>query len=638
MKTKTGLANPLGLSHCCEGFINFAIHAPQAREIALVFFEKGQECLKITLDKTLHKTGSIWHIAIEENIVLSKEYLFCIDQAKFVIDPYAKFLNTSSVWGTGAPALMTKAIVRFPEAFDWENTPPPQHKLNELIIYEMHTRSFTIHAKCKNQGTFLGIIEKISHFKALGINAIELMPIHEFNECENPNPGLYNYWGYSPISFFAFMSRYSTKSENVLDEFKTLVRELHKNNISIIIDVVYNHTAEGGINGPTYHFKDLDPEYYLRDKKGHLVDFSGCGNTLNANKNPGMSLILDSLRYLAIECRVDGFRFDLASTFYRDSEQVLHHPRIIEAILDDPVLSKKILIAEAWDAHGLYQVGRFPKPFADWNGAYRDKLRSFLNHFPHAKGGFADALSGTCSLYFEKTPSHAINFITAHDGFTLRDLYSYNTKHNQNNLENNKDGSDHNLSKNYGHEGHTNDPVVEGTRKKMMRLSFALLLLSLGTPMILMGDEYGHTRLGNNNAYCQDNALNYFLWDQLDAEMVSYIRSLIELRKTIKRLQESKFYEKHEVSWHGLSLDDPQWNQDDSVLILHIHTGYLFIINNSSESKQYHLPQGQWYLLFDSNHNKKHSIHPLSSSHHMIEEHSMLILGDKPPTFFDKHD
>lgn len=625
MKIESGLASPYGISFINEK-VNFSIYAPLVKELEIHFFKNNQLKKSILFDQDLNKTGHIWHIMLEGSDVLNLEYLYFLDKKHYVLDPWAKFLNTSNIWGKGAKVFETKAIVKNEDFFDWENSKNPKHILNDLIIYEMHTRSFTKKASVKFPGTFLGIIEKIPHLKKLGINAIELMPIHEFNECELPFKELYNYWGYSPISYFALMGRYGALEGQVLNEFKTLVKELHKHDIAIIIDVVYNHTAEGGKNGPTYNLKALDPMYYIVDNNKDFIDYTGCGNTINANHFPSLDLIIESLKFLAINCRVDGFRFDLGSTFYRDAHGYVPHPKIIEILQQDPVLSQKILISEAWDAAGLYQVGKFPKPFADWNGAYRDKVRAFLKQDPHTKGAFADALSGTCSLYFEKSPSYSINFITAHDGFTLYDLFSYNNKHNLANKENNKDGANHNISYNFGCEGPTENKAILETRKKLIKLSFAILFLSLGTPMILMGDEYAHSRHGNNNAWCQDNDLNYFQWDNLSEESINYIHALIQIRRKIKRFNIDAFYSKTEISWHGQDFNHIDWNANDGFLSYLLNNTYLIIFNVSNIDKTMTIPQGTWSCLFDSNDLSNNESDCLNGTHFIIKPYTCVIL------------
>lgn len=624
---RQGTAWPLGLTFI-DSQANFSLYAPEAHKVELVFFQNNRKVLSIVFDPKLNKTGSIWHIALPVQDVENLEYLFLLDDIHWALDPYAKFLNTSNKWGSGAKPLETKAVCKKKTYFDWNHSISPSLPLKDLVIYEMHTRAFTIQSTSMYPGSFLSIIEKIPYLKSLGINTLELMPIHEFNECENKIKGLYNFWGYSPLSYFSLMKRFSAKAESVLEEFKTLVKALHEEGFMVIIDVVYNHTAEGGASGFHYNLKDLDKTYYLIDSHGKSIDYTGCGNTLNANHFPAMDLVLESMRYLAIECHVDGFRFDLASTFYRDKNGACNQSKIVEAIISDPVLSQKILVAEAWDAAGLYQVGHFPSPFADWNGAYRDKVRSFLRNDPHSKGAFADALSGTCSLYFNKTPDKSINFITAHDGFSLHDLFSYSHKHNLANGEHNKDGSDHNLSTNCGHEGITHDPLILEKRRKLMRASYAILFMSLGTPMLLMGDEYAHTKEGNNNTWCHDNHLNHFQWDKIDPLMVSYIHKLSSLRKEISRLTVPQFYSKTEISWHNSELDDPRWEAHDGFLALHIHHCAFFIFNMSDEKKRVKIPSGTFMLRIDSTkkHQQDEKIH---TPYVEIESQSVMILTKK---------
>jgi isoamylase len=614
---------PLGLSSN-GSWINFALHAPTAHSVTLVFFKNAKTEKEFFLDPSSHKTGEVWHVSLQFDDIKDLDYLYLIDKTHWILDPYAKFLNTSHTWSSGAFPKETKACVKVPEPFEWDNVAPPNLEMKDLIIYEMHVRSFTVSLPCSYAGTFRALIDKIPYLKSLGINAVELMPIHEFNECEHKIRGLYNVWGYSPLAYFALMNRYASGSCDVIEEFKTLVKNLHQAGIACIIDVVYNHTAEGGTTGPVYNFKKILPHFYIKDSTGHFIDYTGCGNTINANSPEAKHLILESLRYLAIECQVDGFRFDLASTFFRDEVGICQKSKMVEAILQDPVLSKKLLIAEAWDASGLYQVGHYPNPFADWNGAYRDKVRSFMRGDPHTKGAFADAISGSCGLYYQKSPEKSINFITAHDGFTLHDLFSYNEKHNMANGESNKDGSNQNISCNFGHEGPSNDQKIIALRKQMIRAAYAILYLSLGTPMILMGDEYGHTRAGNNNAWCHDNELNHFDWKRVDPQMTSYLAHLTKLRSSIKRLTTNKFYTKDEVSWHGPSLDDPKWELNDQFLALFIHDQAFFIFNLSYEKKQVVIPKGKWCVCLDSSTIEQNKIEAVS--HVMCPSHSVMVL------------
>lgn len=619
-----GFPYPLGLSFS-QNMAQFALYAPQADSVSLIVYKHQKEFKQFDLDPELNKTGGVWHIALDETSVLGLEYSYLINQRTYILDPYARFLNTSSTWGQGCLPKEVKAVVKKPVIFDWQDTKMPKHTLIDLVIYEMHVRCFTINSDSLNAGTFLGVVDKIPYLKSLGVNALELMPVFEFNECEHKLSGLYNVWGYSPVSFFSLMNRYSKNADNCLEEFKTMVRELHKADIKVIIDVVYNHTAEGGSSGPCYNFKQIFPRFYIKDAIDGYVDYSGCGNTINANYWPVMNLIIDSLRFLAAECHVDGFRFDLASTFYRDEHGTCQSSKIMDAIIADPVLQDRLLIAEAWDASGLYQVGHTPLPFADWNGFYRDKVRAFMRIDPHSKGPFADAISGSCSLFYQKSPDRSINFITAHDGFTLMDLFSYNEKHNMANGELNKDGTNQNLSFNCGHEGPSDDDKINSLRSKLHRAAYAILFMSLGTPMILMGDEYGHTRKGNNNAWCHDNDLNHFDWSNLSPEMIRYIHKLIETRQKIPRLKKNQFYSKDEVTWHCSSLEDPKWDQCDGFLALHIHHEAFLIFNMSYEKKQVIVPKGTWIMQIDSANPFKNDGKILEGSA-LVESHSCVVL------------
>ncbi|MFS8563362.1 MAG: glycogen-debranching protein [Rhabdochlamydiaceae bacterium] len=440
----------------------------------------------------------------------------------------------------------------------------------------MHVRAFTQDpsSHVKHPGSFLGLIEKIPYLKELGINAIELLPIFEFDESDNPlkNPKtgkkLCNFWGYSTINFFSVMKRYS-HSGDPITEFKTLVKELHKNKIEVILDVVYNHTAEGNENGKVFSFRGIDEAtYYILGPKGEYYNFSGCGNTLNCNNPVVSEFILDSLRYWVSEMHVDGFRFDLASILTRDpSGAPLPKPPVIEAISKDPVLANCKLIAEAWDAAGLYQVGSFPSfgRWMEWNGKYRDVVRRFIKGTEGQVGEFSEAICGSQNIYgFSGTPSHSVNFVIAHDGFTLRDLVSYNDKHNEENGENNNDGTNDNASWNCGQEGETTNVKIVQLRNRQMRNLHTTLMISLGVPMIWMGDEYGHTRKGNNNAWSHDDELNWFQWNLLDKakDFHRFYTKMIAFRKTEPILKRREFLSKEDIDWHGHLPFHPNWSSD----------------------------------------------------------------------------
>jgi isoamylase/glycogen operon protein len=447
----------------------------------------------------------------------------------------------------------------------------------------MHTRSFTQHgsSKVNHPGTFAGILEKIPYLKKLGINAIELMPIFEFNECEidtkNPKTQetLKNVWGYSTINFFAPMNRFSAQSNwtGAIDEFRTLVKELHKQKIEVILDVVYNHTAEGGRKGPSFSFRGIDNAiYYMLNSDGDYLNFSGTGNTFNCNHPVVAQLIVDSLRYWVAELHVDGFRFDLASILTRSENGTpLPSPFVVDAITNDPILANVKLIAEAWDAGGLYQVGSFPGQgqWCEWNGKFRDTVRKFIKGTDDVSGEFAWVMCGSQHIYgHDRRPYHSINFVTAHDGYSLNDLVSYQDKHNEENGEDNRDGANDNESWNCGIEGPTDDLKILSLRNRQMRNLHTALMLAIGTPMLLMGDEYGHTRNGNNNTWCQDNELNWFLWDEWEKnqEFVRFYELLIRFRHQHPILKRSEFLSDREVAWHGLMPLKPNWGKENRFL------------------------------------------------------------------------
>lgn len=584
---KKGSPLPLGVSKKDQG-INFALFSKNATQVTLSLFQNGAPLADIPLDIKEHKTGDTWHIALE-GLPDQVEYGYHVSgpfQPKkghyfhpnyLVTDPYAKSLNTSNKWGDSNSWRALKGRVITETEFNWENTPAPEIPIQDLIIYEMHVRGFTQHPSSKVQkpGTFLSIVEKIPYLKSLGINAIELLPIHEFNETENvnknplnPKEKLFNFWGYSTVNFFTPMNRYAVASDwgAAINEFKTMVKELHKNQIEIILDVVFNHTAEGSCRGPFLSFRGIDNAvYYFLNPSGTLMDFTGCGNSVNANHPHVMQFIIDSLKYWVQEMHVDGFRFDLASVFCRDNTGgMLLDPPIIKAINADPAFAKTKLIAEAWDAAGLYQVGHFPggDKWADWNGRYRDVVRRFIKGTNGKSGYFATALCGSEDLYGHgKKPTSSINFITAHDGFTLKDLVCYQGKHNLENGENNHDGSNSNDSWNCGHEGPTKDPKIIELRQRQMRNFVVALMVSIGVPMFFMGDEYGHTKNGNNNSYCHDNEINWFLWEELEKrqEFFQFFQGMIALRKKNPILRRTNFLTKEDIDWHGHEPFKPNW-------------------------------------------------------------------------------
>ncbi len=607
IETSNGSPFPLGLS--IQGdTANFSVFSSHANALFLALFSPHKE----SPDKEipLQKSGDYWHVAIKK---LPPEFDYSFKSSEnYLADPYGKAVSTSFAWGDIANAPLHKRSKGYLQSkpFDWQGDTPPNIKKEDLIIYEMHVRGFTKHpsSKVKAPGTFLGLAEKIPYLKKLGINAIELLPIFEFDETHkkniDPKTGMHlpNFWGYDPLHYFAPMGRYAHADPII--EFKTLVRECHKNGIEVILDVVYNHTGEE--KNPDYkiNFRGLDNTvYYMTDNQGKYLDFTGCGNTVNANHPVVQKLILDSLRYWVEEMHVDGFRFDLASILTRDPHgRPLAFPPILKAIADDPLVGKVKLISESWDAVGLYQVGTFPKwgPWSEWNGRYRDTIRRFIKGNPHQAGDFATCFCGSEMIYHSYNPQSSINFITAHDGFSLRDLVTYAHKHNNENGEMNQDGNSHNDSWNCGFEGPTHDPQIQALRERQMRNFLLALFLSQGVPMLLMGDEYGHTRRGNNNPYVQDNEINWFLWDELkqNEKIFNFVSSLISFRKAHASLRHTRFLTNQDVDWHGIVPFHPDWNSQFVALTL--KPSLYFAFNASPHPQTFSLPPDSWKQIVNT--------------------------------------
>ncbi|NGX26666.1 MAG: hypothetical protein K940chlam6_00591 [Chlamydiae bacterium] len=590
IQSTPGKLSPFGATPLKKG-VNFAFYAPKADQVTLGLFDAGK-----TAEFLLKRSGDIWHIELQD---LPKNcfYAFRIGE-DWIVDPFAKELNSAKSWGEKVEPLLGKV---FPSLeFDWEGDSPLHLPFESLILYEMHVRGFTQDpsSRVKHPGTFLGIIEKIPYLQKLGVNAIELLPIFAFDEKENPltNPNtgekLYNYWGYSTQNFFAPMAPYGT-----ISECKEMVKALHTAGIEVILDVVYNHV---GTNG--FHLIDKEV-YFILDENGGHTNYTGCGNTINCNHPIVIDFILSSLRYLVEEMHIDGFRFDLASIFSRGANgEVLGTPPIIEAITNCKELQNTKLIAEAWDCAGLYQVGSFPgAQFAEWNGKFRDNVRRFLKGSDGQAGAFATAMCGSPDLYEgKKAPYQSINFVTAHDGFTLHDLVSYNEKHNEDNGEEGRDGNSFNDSWNCGVEGETESGEILLLRERQMRNFLLALTLAVGTPMFLMGDEYGHTREGNNNVYCQDNRKSYFLWDSLKEhpDRSVFFQKLIDFRKNIPLLQRQKFLTEQEVTWHT-----PNWDGRFVAYTLHEGDKKLFIAFNAHfEGVSITLPPAEkkWKRIVDT--------------------------------------
>lgn len=545
--------------------VNFTIHTCGGTSCELLLFHRAQEEPFAVLPfPEAYKIGDVYSMIVYGLNIDEFEYAYRVDgpycpekgllfdKNKILLDPYAKAVAGQRTWGIRWDHTYHARVVK--DRFDWGDMPQSKKELCDLIIYELHVRDFTHHPSSgvQHRGTFSGLMEKIPYLKELGINAVELMPIFEFDETMNSRTvdgrQLLECWGYNTVGFFAPNSSYAAANEHNQEgtELKTLIKALHDNGIEVILDVVFNHTAEGNEKGNTFSFKGFDNNiYYMLTPDGNYYNFSGCGNTLNCNHPVVQQLILECLRYWTINYRVDGFRFDLASILGRNEDgSPMNNPPLLRTLADDSILSNVKLIAEAWDAGGLYQVGSFPASgrWAEWNGRYRDSLRSYLKGDSWNAWDAAWSISGSGDLYggyYDNTHSNyagynsCVNFLTCHDGFTLYDLYAYNDKHNEANGLNNTDGANDNRSWNCGAEGETDDPEVLSLRRRMIRNACAVLMCSRGTPMFLSGDEFGNTKFGNNNSYCQDNITSWLDWRMLEKnkDLFEFFKFMIAFRK-----------------------------------------------------------------------------------------------------------
>lgn len=542
------------------GGVSFTVHSQNASSICLVLFHREQcEPFAVIPFPENYRIGYVYSMIVFGLDIEEFEYAFSVDgiydpsrgylfdPTRLLIDPYSKAVTGQSKWGERALSNCHYKSRVVANDFDWGHSRNPQIPMQDLIIYELHVRGFTRHESSgvTNPGTFSGLSEKIPYLKELGINAVELMPIFEFDEMrdvrEYKGTKLLDYWGYNPVSFFAPNTGYTASLEYNREgiELKNLVRHFHEHGIEVILDVVFNHTAEGNEHGPVISFKGFDNNvYYMLSPDGHYYNFSGCGNTLNCNHPVVQQMIIECLRYWVTEYRIDGFRFDLASILGRNEDgSPMSKPPLLQMLAYDPILANVKLIAEAWDAGGLYQVGSFPhwSRWSEWNGRYRDDLRCFLKGDSGLAAIVADRLAGSHDLYdpLHRGKNASVNFITCHDGFTLHDLYSYNEKHNEANGWGNSDGENHNNSWNCGAEGETDHPEINRLRNRLVRNALTVLLCSRGTPMLLAGDEFGNTQHGNNNPYCQDNAISWLDWDDLakNQSLFHFVQKLIALRK-----------------------------------------------------------------------------------------------------------
>jgi isoamylase len=595
-----GQSSPLGATVSTDG-TNFSVYSKHAKRIELLLFDCVDDARPeraISIDPATNRTYHYWHVFVP-GVKPGQIYGYRakgafdppsgmrFDPAKVLLDPYGRGALVPNNYSRDAARLegdnaatAIKSVVTDPRTYDWEGDAPLKRPSSQTIVYEMHVRGFTCHPNSgvaeEKRGTFAGVVEKIPYLKEVGVTAVELMPVFQFDAQDAPT-GQVNYWGYAPVSFFAPHHAYSSRQDPLrpLDEFRDMVKALHRAGIEVILDVVFNHTAEGNQDGPTLSFRGLDnlTYYILEQDRSRYANYSGTGNTLNANHPIVRRMILDSLRYWVKEMHVDGFRFDLAAILERDeSGQLMSNPPVLWDIDSDPDLAGTKLIAEAWDAAGLYTVGSFiGDSWKEWNGRFRDDVRSFFRGENHSVRNFADRLLGSPAIYSheEREAEQSVNFVTCHDGFTLNDLVSYNDKHNEANGENNRDGSNDNRSWNCGVEGPTNDQAVEKLRNRQVKNLLIVTMVSVGMPMLVMGDEVRRTQSGNNNAYCQDNETSWFDWTLLTkhADIYRFV-TLVNARRVLRdveperqRLSLNQLLRGVNLAWHGVKLNQPDWGE-----------------------------------------------------------------------------
>jgi glycogen operon protein len=621
-----GQSHPLG-ANIFDGGVNFCIFSRNCTAMELLLFDDADAAGPsriIRLDPSRNRTFYYWHVFVP-GIAAGQLYGYRafgpfdpdeghrFDGTKVLVDPYARAVTIGKGYDREAArgpgdntASCLKSVVMDPRNYDWEGDKPLCRPLAESVIYEMHVAGFTRHPNSgvpeKRRGTYAGLIDKIPYLQELGVTAIELLPIQCFDPSLDPKRR--DYWGYNPIAFFAPHAGYSCDSCGLgpVNEFRSMIKAMHRAGIEVILDMVFNHTSEGDANGPTLSFRGLENKaYYLLDPKTHqYANFTGCGNTVNGNHSIVRRMILDCLRYWVQIMHVDGFRFDLASVLARDEEgQPLRSPPVLWEIESDPVLAGCKLIAEAWDAAGLYQVGTFVgHRWAEWNGQYRDDIRRFVKSEPGTVRHLASRIAGSPDLYPhpDRDPHRSINFVTCHDGFTLNDLVSYDRKHNEANGENNRDGSDGNYSWNCGVEGPTERPDIDELRLRQIKNFFTVLLLSHGTPMMLMGDEVRRTQGGNNNAYAQNNDTSWFDWLAVKKHdgLFRFVQGLIRLRKGHRVFDAPRFWVeadedrlgRPEITWDGVALHRPDFGDASHTLAFEIRSAdggseHLYVILNA---------------------------------------------------------
>jgi glycogen operon protein len=632
---REGRSSPLGATLSPEG-ANFSVYSKHATGVELLFFDCVDDHLPsrvIRIDPSTNRQYHYWHVFVP-GVKAGQMYGYRVegpfdppsgmrfDPDKVLIDPYGRGTVVPKNYSREAArtkgdntAVAMKSVVVDPRAYDWEGDTPLNRPSSRTIVYEMHVRGFTNHPNsgvAKNRrGTFAGLIEKIPYLHELGVTAVELMPVFQFDLQDSPL-GRINYWGYAPVSFFAPHPAYSSRQDPLgpLDEFRDTVKALHRAGIEVILDVVFNHTTEGDHNGPTLSLRGLDNStYYILDEdRARYANYTGTGNTLNTNHPIVRRMIVDSLRYWVEEMHVDGFRFDLAAILGRDeSGQVMANPPVLWDIDSDPALAGTKLIAEAWDAAGLYEVGCFiGDSWKEWNGQFRDDVRSFFRGEDGFVGRFTDRLLGSPAIYGheEREAEQSVNFVTCHDGFTLNDLVSYGHKHNEANGENNRDGTNDNRSWNCGVEGPTDDPAAERLRNRQVKNFLTVTMSAAGMPMILMGDEVRRTQLGNNNAYCQDNESSWFDWTLLAKhnDVHRFVR-LLNARRLLRGFEPdgqgvslNKLLRGTKLIWHGVKLGQPDWGKSSHSIALTVEVSrerllYHMIFNAYSEPLDFELPR-----------------------------------------------
>jgi glycogen operon protein len=673
-----GVPHPLGAS-LVPGGVNFSVWARDAEGVELVLFDAadGPPSRVVSLDPAVHRTYHYWHVLVR-GVGAGQHYGWHargpfeparglrFDREKLLLDPYARAIAVPRGYDRAAAARLgddaataMKGVVADPSRYDWEGDAPLRHPFSRTVVYELHVRGFTRHPSSGvpegRRGTYAGLVERIPHLVDLGVTAVELLPVFQFDPQDAPT-GRVNYWGYSPVSLFAPHAAYAAARDplGVLDEFRDMVKALHRAGLEVILDVVYNHTAEGDERGPTLSLRGLDNRaYYILDRDwSRYANFTGCGNTLKAHHPVVRRLILDSLRYWVREMHVDGFRFDLAAILSRDEHgRPLDDPPIVWEIESEPLLAGTKLIAEAWDAGGLYQVGRWVgDSWKEWNGMFRDDVRSFLRGDRGTVTRFANRLFGSPDLYAGDAhpPHQSVNFVTCHDGFTLDDLVTYDRKHNEANGEQGRDGADDNRSWNCGVEGPTDDPAIGALRARQVRNFLAVTLLSTGVPMLTMGDELRRTQRGNNNAYCQDNDLSWLDWRlaERNADVLRFTRVLLHLRAAFdpgaagERVPLAKFLERSRIGWHGVRLGAPDWSDASHSLAvevwavdrgLRVHA----LFNAWKAPLDFELPRAPagWRRLVDTALPSPHDARTWSEATIVVapsyraEAHSVVVLG-----------